>query len=753
MPLNSTPLVSIFMPVKNGMPWVTRAIDSILNQTWPNIEVIVQDGCSTDGTLDYLKSLGQSIKLISEKDSGPNQGFMRALSRCSGDIIGNCLSDEWLFPDAVEKAVHYLSEHPHTGTVVGTTIECSVDHVKHIKTVKPQYFDMVEFLCCNYMPHSPGTFFRRSILESLGFWKNQWNDNGLENEFWMRMACETAIGPLEEPFSRYGCHPHQLSLNVHIDSVPQIKAHLSFLEEAFSERGFFGENFILYNLSRLFRCRHARLGISINPNPLNLKIKDFIDYLYKTEVICDQNIGRHLHLEMIKKFPHRDIESSLRLYFYQEMGKFYRRRGQIEQALFCYCKGLISGDWTAGASFTTLCLYLSHSVEENQRDILTTWFNINPLKERQIQKKIDPHKPITIGYLCKKPSDFDLLDKLSHLEQYHDCNHFKVILYLPDYQDFPNFKRAHRLHAVQNLNQQKFIDLVIQDNLNILVTLANFEETLHVTSLCTRLAPIQINFSDHLGTMGQNKIDWLLTDAYSQSHFSHDKFVEKIYGLPGNSVCLSDKQLCKIPEYLPPKAQDFTLFGCLGSAELINDEMIAQWSKILKKVPHSRLFLRNEGLIRKTNRQFMIRRFERHGIDANRLILKSEASYQQYSYDLQDITICLDTWPLSNASMVVQSLYYGVPVLTIADHRLRSLRGASILNQIKCPDLIVNNWEDYQERAVQLANHPDQIHYYNKILRDRLIDSGLMDGQSYVQKIEAAYIAMIEGLATNPPTA
>src|SRR5690242_2017987 len=115
------PLVSIFMFVRNGEASVRRAIESVRAQTYPNIEFIVQDGASTDGTLDILRGY-DGIQLVSEPDSGPNEGLWRALNRCNGEFIGSCLADEELLPDAVARAVEILRANPDVGAITGDAI-------------------------------------------------------------------------------------------------------------------------------------------------------------------------------------------------------------------------------------------------------------------------------------------------------------------------------------------------------------------------------------------------------------------------------------------------------------------------------------------------------------------------------------------------------------------------------------------------------------------------------------------------------
>src|SRR5579871_1764961 len=102
MPLETErPLVSIICFCKNRVQLIRRCIESVLNQSYRNIEFVVQDGASTDGTLELLQDYAlrdPRIKIVSEPDSGHEEAFWKVLHRCQGEIIGTCLSDEQLFP-------------------------------------------------------------------------------------------------------------------------------------------------------------------------------------------------------------------------------------------------------------------------------------------------------------------------------------------------------------------------------------------------------------------------------------------------------------------------------------------------------------------------------------------------------------------------------------------------------------------------------------------------------------------------------
>ena len=102
------PLVSVICFCKDRASFMSRSIESVLNQTYKNIELVIQDGASTDGTLELIQSYASRddrIKVVSEPDSGPAEAYWKVLHRCTGQYIATCLSDEELVPDAIAKPV------------------------------------------------------------------------------------------------------------------------------------------------------------------------------------------------------------------------------------------------------------------------------------------------------------------------------------------------------------------------------------------------------------------------------------------------------------------------------------------------------------------------------------------------------------------------------------------------------------------------------------------------------------------------
>lgn len=100
------PLISVITIVLNGARHLEQTIQSVLTQSYDNIEYVVLDAGSTDGSLDIIRKYGYAIDFwMSQRDKGISDGMNKGLSLCTGDYIGMIHADDWYEPDTVEKIV------------------------------------------------------------------------------------------------------------------------------------------------------------------------------------------------------------------------------------------------------------------------------------------------------------------------------------------------------------------------------------------------------------------------------------------------------------------------------------------------------------------------------------------------------------------------------------------------------------------------------------------------------------------------
>lgn len=207
-----TPLVSLFLFVRNGGKSLRRSVRSVRAQTYPNIEFVVQDAVSTDNTLDIIREeYGPDAKIVSEPDTGTSDGLWRALKRCTGEFVGSCLSDEELLPDAVERAVPLLRDNLHAGAITGDAILTDLEG-NQTGFWRSGSFNLIDYLFCDYTPYWVSTFFRRSALRDAGIREGEtWNLKCTEFRVWLQLASVHHVVYVPQTFAKYGSHPGQSS--------------------------------------------------------------------------------------------------------------------------------------------------------------------------------------------------------------------------------------------------------------------------------------------------------------------------------------------------------------------------------------------------------------------------------------------------------------------------------------------------------------------------------------------------------------
>lgn len=180
------PLVTIVTPSYNQANFLERTMLSVLNQDYPNIEYIVIDGGSTDGSIEIIKKYEDRLAYwVSEPDTGQSNAINKGFNNATGEIFNWLNSDDMLMPSATTIAVHYLTKHPELGMVYGDRLV--VDENDQVLTcLELPSFRRSLLRFGRFLPQET-SFFRRDLWRRA----NGLNENlhiSMDRDLWLRFA-------------------------------------------------------------------------------------------------------------------------------------------------------------------------------------------------------------------------------------------------------------------------------------------------------------------------------------------------------------------------------------------------------------------------------------------------------------------------------------------------------------------------------------------------------------------------------------
>ena len=238
-------------------------------------------------------------------------------------------------------------------------------------------------------------------------------------------------------------------------------------------------------------------------------------------------------------------------------------------------------------------------------------------------------------------------------------------------------------------------------------------------------------------------MDYWLTDAFLNPPDTKEKFTEDLYRLP---VFYQYPQIEDAPPVATPPSEQagFITFGSFNNPAKVNTEVIELWSKVLQAVPNSRLLLKYKNWYeQELLRENMLSGFSAYGVERDRIkfVVKNDTMFEHLGA-YREVDIALDPFPYNGATTTFQSLWMGVPVITLAGGSFYSRMAGSILYHSGLDDLIVDTPEDYVACARALAADGVRLGELRSSLREQIIRSPLCDAPAYALTVESAYREM-----------
>ncbi len=354
---------------------------------------------------------------------------------------------------------------------------------------------------------------------------------------------------------------------------------------------------------------------------------------------------------------------------------------------------------------------------------------------------------IRVGYISGDFKTHSVAFFFEPILRNHNRDDFEIFCYdmvsVPDDTTRRMMNLGWAWRTVYGLSDNKVAEQIQDDGIDILVDLSGHTDGNRLGVFALRPAPIQVSWLGYPNTTGLKQIDFRLTDAWADPPGMTDHlYSESLVRLPHSFLCytppISTPAVAPLPE-------GPIIFCCFNHFPKISDTTIKLWAKVLHNLPDSLFALKNGSLRDAGVRDRLTDRFAACGIESSRLILATRSvTREEHLQRYGTCHIALDTYPYHGTTTTCEALWMGVPVVTLAGASHAARVGISILNNAGLAELVATNSDQYVEIAVALGRNPTRLQEYRRSIRDKMLDSALLDVTTFTADLEQSYRWMVE---------
>ena len=412
-------------------------------------------------------------------------------------------------------------------------------------------------------------------------------------------------------------------------------------------------------------------------------------------------------------------------------------------------KKIIDGKKIA-APFLVSTLFDSSYLQNKSAEI---WIKQFRLTEKKFKFQTDNnYTKRNIGYFSADFRDHPVGHLISKMLESHDKTKFNIYgFYLGNKhkEDDRFYKRIKKtftkFYDVSKMSDEEIISLSINLKIHIAVDLMVYTGSQSRFGIfLNKCAPIQINFLGYPGTSASEKIDYIIADKTVIPETNKKFFTEKIIYFPNSyqpsekNRQLSEKKFTKKNLNLP---EDVFIFCCFNTCSKILPGMINVWADILNQVPKSILWMISDNEVTKKNLNI---EFEKKNIDTKKIIFSDKLPISEHLARIKYADLFLDTFPYNAHTSCSDSIWAGLPLLTIEGNSFQSRVASSLLRTSGLEELVTKNEKEYIEKAVYIAKNKDYLdNLKNKLINSRNTNP-LFDNQTFIKDIEKAYSIVLE---------
>jgi len=294
-------------------------------------------------------------------------------------------------------------------------------------------------------------------------------------------------------------------------------------------------------------------------------------------------------------------------------------------------------------------------------------------------------------------------------------------------------RKADKFHRLPELSLTDTAQRIADDDLDMLIELGGSTRFNRLEAMAHKPAPLQMSWLGYPHSCGLSTIDYILVDPYINPA-SPDLLIERPFVMPESWVCFNSLGDVPIESGIPQDRAGLLTFGTMNNPYKYTPALFELWAAVMSAVPGSRfLFVRPEAGTA-LFRENVTREFGKHGIAPERLefLAVRGAHLQHYN----KIDICLDTAPQTGGTTTCESLWMGVPVVTLVGEAFFERLSFSNLSNAGLGGLCTFTPQDFVAAAVALAGDRAGREALRRELRDRIRRSPLGDTRRWVENFQ-----------------
>jgi len=356
----------------------------------------------------------------------------------------------------------------------------------------------------------------------------------------------------------------------------------------------------------------------------------------------------------------------------------------------------------------------------------------------------DPERPLRIGYVSPDLRFHPLTRYLEPVLAHHDPEQVEVFCYAEGRFGDAVTNRLQKLvpnwRWTSRLSDAQVAEHIRGDKIDILVDLAGHTTNNRLRVFAQKAAPIQATWLGYMNTTGLTTIDYRLTDEVLDPPGQPVRDTEELFRLPGGMCCFAPPEDAPAVTPLPALRRGHLTFGSLHGLLKLNAQVLDLWSQVLQAVPDSRLLMFHDTVVGPAQKRIR-RQFVDRGIAGERLDLRQGSRAPGYLGVYEEIDVSLDTFPWTGGVTTCESLWMGVPVLSLCGVRPAGRNSAALLARVGLTDCVAQTPEQYVALALRLRDDLDRLAALRTTLRDRM-GATLCDSRRFTRQLEVAYRTM-----------